>query len=170
MKTKLGEEDMGSPWDESSPRHRKGPKRADEEQDGAEAILIFERGVIAMGQQKVAAVDLGMSESHLADHLRGDRTIAFHRIVRMCRKDQTAALVVLTELARIAGLAPPQLIKTELTPTQKREARRKYIHQVRAVSLVHSAAVRSVADEMGTDAERLDECLEEVTGEMRFAR
>lgn len=166
----LADDPVGSEWEEGSHRHRKPPKRAGEDEDGADGVLIFERAIVAMGPQKVAAIELGMSESHLADHLRGDRTIAFHRVVRICRRNREAALVLLTELARIAGLAPPQLIKTELTPVQKREARRQYIHEVRAVALVHSAALQRVADAMGTDTDRLEDCLEETTGEVRFAK
>lgn len=168
--SKLADDRVGSEWEEGSHRHRKPPKRAGEDEDGADAVLIFERGVVAMGAQKVAAVELGMSESHLADHLRGDRTIAFHRVVRMCRKDQAAALAMLTELARVAGLSPPQIIRRELTQAQKKEARRRFVHEIRAVSLIHSAALQRVADDMGTDAESLDSALDEVTGEVRFAK
>jgi AraC-like DNA-binding protein len=168
--SRFADDPVGSEWEESSPRHCKPPKRAGEDEDGADAVLIFERGVVAVGPHKVAAVDLGMSESHLADHLRGDRTIAFHRVVRMCRKNQDAALAMLTELARLAGLAPPQIIKMELTPEQKKEARRRYVHKVRAVRLVHAASVNELADEMGLDAEQLDEALGEVTGEVRFGK
>lgn len=138
-------------------------KRAGDDEDGADAVLFFQRGVVAMGPQKVAALDLDTSESHLADYLRGDKTIAFHRVVRMCRKNQDAALTVLSELARIAGLAPPQVIKKELEPAQKKEARRRFVHRIRAVALLHSAAVQGIADEMGIDAERIDECLDEVS-------
>lgn len=161
-KSNLADEGMGSPWANDTQANR---KRAGEDEDGAEAIMIFERGVSAIGPQKVAALELGMSDSHLGDHLRGDRTIAFHRIVRMCRRHPTAALVMLTELARIAGLAPPQVIKKELTPQQKKEARRKYVHAIRAVALVHEAAVQNIADEMGVDAESIDDMFDEATGE-----
>lgn len=168
--SKFADDPMGSPGEETSLGPRKPAKRAGSDEDGADAVLIFERGVSTVGAQKVAALELDMSESHLADHLRGDRTVAFHRIVRLCRRDQAAALVMLTELARIAGLAPPQLIKKELTPQQKKEARRKYVHAIRAVTLVHEAAVRNIADELGVDADSVDEMFDEVTGEVRFAK
>lgn len=163
----LANDPLGDQWANGAQANR---KRAGEDEDGAEAIMIFERGVSTIGAQKVAALELGMSDSHLGDHLRGDRTIAFHRIVRMCRKNPDAALVMLSELSRIAGLAPPQKIKTELTAEQKKEARRRFIGEIRAVSLIHSAALKRVADEMGTDAESLDECLDEVTGVRTFAK
>lgn len=165
--SKFADSPMGSEWVENS---RKLPKRAGEDEDGADAVLVFERGIAAIGPQKVAAVDLGMSESHLADHLRGDRTIAFHRVVRICRKNPAAALVMLTELSRIAGLAPPQLIKKELTPQQKKDARRLFVHRIRAVTLLHNAALQDTADELGIDADAIDECLDEVTSERRFAK
>lgn len=168
--SKFADDSLGSPWVESSHRKRKSAKRAGTDEDGADAILVFERGVSAVGAQKVAALELDMSESHMADHLRGDRTIAFHRVVRLCRRNQAAALVMLTELSRIAGLAPPQLIKRELTPAQKKEARRKYVHAIRAVALVHDAAVRNIADELGVEAETVDEMFDEVTGEFRFSK
>lgn len=168
--SKFADDPMGSPREETSPVSRRPPKRAGSDEDGADAVLVFERGVATIGAQKVAALELDISESHLADHLRGDRTIAFHRVVRMCRRNRAAALVMLTELARIAGLAPPQLIKQELTPQQKRDARRKYVHAIRAVTLVHEAAVRNIADELGVDADVVDEMFDEVTGEVRFVK
>lgn len=167
IKSNLADEGMGSRWADGAQANR---KRAGEDEDGAEAIMIFERGVSAIGAQKVAALELGMSDSHLGDHLRGDRTIAFHRIVRLCRRSPDAALVMLAELARIAGLAPPQKIKTELTPAQKKEARRMFVQEIRAVSLIHSAALRRVADQMGTDADALDEALDEVTDVRSFSK
>lgn len=165
--SKFDDDRMGSRGEEASPR---SPKRVGSDEDGAEAILVFERGVATVGAQKVAALELDMSESHLADHLRGDRTIAFHRVVRLCRRNPAAALVMLTELSRIAGLAPPQVIKKELTPEQKSEARRKYVHAIRAVALVHQAAVNNIADEMGVDAEAIDDMFDEVTAERRYAK
>ena len=167
IKSNLADEGMVSPWLESN---RKLTPKAGEDEDGADAILIFERGVASMGPQKVAALELGMKEQHLGDHLRGDRTIAFHRIVRLCRRNPDAALVMLTELSRIAGLAPPQPIKKELTPEQKKEARRKYVHAIRAVRLVHEAAVRDIADELGVDAGAVDEMFDEVTDVRAFAK
>lgn len=168
--SKFADEGLGSTWEQSSLGHRRPAKRAGSDEDGVDAVLIFERGVATVGAQKVAALELDMSESHLADHLRGDRTIAFHRIVRLCRRNPAAALVMLTELSRVAGLAPPQLIKKELTPQQKKEARRKYVHAIRAVTLVHEAAVQNIADELGVDADSIDDMFDEVTGEVRFAK
>lgn len=166
----LADESRGSEVEECSTARPHLRKRAGDDEDGADAVLFFERGVIAMGQQKVAALELATSESHLADYLRGDKTIAFHRVVRMCRKNQDAALAILTELSRIAGLAPPQKIEVELTPAQKKEARQRFVRHIRTIRLLHSATVQQLADEMGVDAEAVDSALDEVTDVRQFAK
>lgn len=162
----LAEDRRGSGGELNSTARTQLRKRAGDDEDGADAILIFERGTVAIGPQKLAAIELGTSESHLADYLRGDKTIAFHRVVRMCRKNPDAALAVLTELSRIAGLAPP----TRPRKVEKREVQAATTRKVRNIIQLWQMVRADVAAELGTTTEDAEAALDEVTGEMRFAK
>lgn len=166
MESRFADDGRGSEGELASTARTQLRKRAGEDQDGADAILIFERGVVAMGQQKVAAIELATSESHLADYLRGDKTIAFHRVVRMCRKNQDAALALIGELSRISGLAPPQRPRK----VSKREAQDATTRKVRGILQLWQIVRADVATDLETTVDDVESALDEVTGETRFAK
>lgn len=105
------DEGFGSLSEQSSERVRKGPKRARAVVED-EAIELFNAGLAKMGAQKEAAVDLGLSVTHLSDFTAGRSTIALHRLLTMGDKRKEAAFTIVENLSGRWGMAPPQLEDT----------------------------------------------------------
>jgi hypothetical protein len=138
-----------------------------QDDDESQAIRIYDGGVTATGTKADAlAVDLEMTFQKLSDYRNGKRTIALHRLVRLIRKDETAALYVIGELCAMAGLAAPRK-KRSVT---RRDAERQLTMELRRLSPVFELLRRSAAESLGTDEDGIDDALDEVTGEVRFAK
>jgi hypothetical protein len=154
----LADEGRGSHREESAPRNRKPPKRADRSADGDEAVEIWNRAVAAIGSQKVAAAELGISDSHLSDYCAGRRTVALHRVVLLCRRagarqvEQAAALRILTDLALMAGLAPPSLPRK----VSRRDAKDGLATKLHSIKEIYALMRVPVAADLGTTPEDLD--------------
>jgi len=138
-----------------------------QDDDEAQAIRIFDRGIAATGVKADAvAAELGIAFQKLSDYRTGKRTIAAHRFIRLIRKNEDAALAIIGELCAIAGLAPPKK-KRSVT---KRDAERQLTLELRRLAPVFELLRKEAAAKLGTDEEGIDDALEEVTGERVFAK
>jgi hypothetical protein len=113
------------------------------------------------------AADCGISEAYLSQMRKGERTIPAHMFLSILEWSPSAESL-LRSLAERSGRFAVHPIIEELTPLQKRIATKKYMHRIRAVGLVHSAARREVAEEMGVAEERIEELFDEPTGAHHF--
>jgi len=168
MSNKLADLPMVSEWESSSreiPRFPPKRARASAEQI---AIDLFEVGVVAMKnagkEAKEIAYQLGMSDSHLSEMRSGKRVVSMHRVVLMTQVDEDAAIAVLSEWARLLGLAPPRMP----VKMSKPEAEKKVARKVRKVVGLWEMVRRQIAAEEGLREDDLDRALEEDTGVHSF--
>jgi hypothetical protein len=137
-----------------------------QDDDESQAIRIYDGGVAATGTKADAlAVDLGMTFQKLSDYRNGNRTIALHRLVRLIRKDEKAALFIIGELCALAGLAAPRRKRT----VTKRESERQLLLQLRRLTGVYELVRKEAAAQLGTEEQEIDESLDDVTAEHRVA-
>lgn len=135
--------------------------------DESQAIRIYDGGVSATGIKADAlAPHLGMPFQKLSDYRNGNRTIAMHRLVRLIRKDEKAALYVLGQLCELAGLAAPKKKRT----VTKRDAERQLTLELRRLAPVFELLRKNAAQALETDEEGIDDALDEVTQERAFAK
>lgn len=136
-----------------------------QDDDESQAIRIYDGGVAATGTKADAlAHDLGMTFQKLSDYRNGNRTIAMHRLIRLIRKDQNAALYIIAQLCELAGLAAPKKKRT----VTKRDAERQLTMELRRLAPVFELLRRNAAESLGTDEEGIDDALDEITSERRF--
>src|SRR5262249_52475753 len=75
IKSNLADEGLRGPWEKSS---HESPQSGDDW-----TVSLLKSLIAASGKSvKEAAFDLGMSETHLADHCAGRRVLAAHRLER----------------------------------------------------------------------------------------
>jgi hypothetical protein len=161
MALKLDEEDEGTQGLSLLTGPRRSPQRVDVE-DHERALDIWNRGLKKVDDhQKSAAAKLGISEAHLSDLCNDRRTLAFHRVRMLCRKHQDAALSILTDLAKDAGLVPPRKKRTVSQPV----AQRQMILELRELAPVYELIVTAAAAKLGTDETVLHDILEDARDE-----
>jgi hypothetical protein len=140
---------------------RKGPQKFEPSVTGAEkfdrqaAALIYS-AVGVFGPESWAAELSDMSgnvvDSGLASRMRqGAKSTPLRALLPLLR-DPEAALVLLTAMARYAGLAPP----TRVRKVTREEVEASTAQAVRRVSTLWKLLRREVADELGTDEDDVE--------------
>lgn len=101
FKSNLADEAVGGEWEKES---QPSPKA--ERSDADDWTISLLKSLIAASGKSVkeAAFDLGMSETHLADHCAGRRVLAAHRLDRFIEKNPETAVVLAAAYLKRANI------------------------------------------------------------------
>jgi hypothetical protein len=139
--------------------------QADEDSTNDECARLFSVAAGTYGTGKEVAFALRVDPSFVT-HLRaGSKGVALRHVLPLLRKKESA-LAFINSLCDIAGVAHAKPKRT----VTKRDAERQLTLELRRLAPVFELLRREAASKLGTDENGIDEALDEVTAEHRFAK
>lgn len=129
------------------------------------AARIFKQSCGAFGNGKEVAFLLGIDQSFVVKLATAEKRIALADCLPLLTKKESA-LAFINALCDIAGVAHAKP-RREVT---KRDAERQLTLELRRLAPVFELLRKEAAAKLGTDEEGIDEALDEMTGEVRFAK
>jgi hypothetical protein len=144
---------------------RKGPARAAATEDSnahdVEAAKLIYEAVGVFGAEswgaELSSMTKGEVDSGLVAKMRSGKKSTPLRALLPLLRDEQAAMVLITAMCRIAGLAPPRPIQK----VTRRQVESVMARKVRECVVLWQALSRQVADECGTTTDDVDAAMTE---------